>query len=300
MTPAERRSQLYSMLGELPARTNPIRVISSSEEAKPGFVLERLLLDLNGEQPVPAYFARPLSGGRRPTIIYMHAHGGEYSIGKAEILDGRTFMPCESYAAALTRAGYNLLCIDQWCFGERALRSEAATFKLMLWRGQVLWGMMLYDCLRAIDYAVSRSDVDASRLATLGMSMGSTLSYWTAALDPRVKVCIDTCCLSEYQPLIDTGAFDIHAFYYYVPGLLNHFTAADVSGLIAPRPHLSLAGTRDRLTPVAGLDAIDGAMRRVYADHGAPDAWRQSRYDVEHIETQPMRDEIMAFLAKWL
>lgn len=300
MNPVERRAHLYSLLGHLPARDRTIRVLGTREETRPGFVLERLLLDLNGEQPVPAYFARPVSGGRRPTIIYMHAHGCEYPVGKSEILSGRFFMPCEPYAAVLTRAGYNVLCIDQWCFGERALRSEAATFKLMIWRGQVLWGMMLYDCLRAIDYALTRDDVDGARLATLGMSMGSTLSYWTAALDPRVKVCIDTCCLSEYQPLIDTGAFDLHALYYYVPGLMNHFTAAEVTGLIAPRPHLSLAGTRDSMTPLPGLDAIDDAMRRVYADMGAPDAWRQSRYDVEHIETQPMRDEIMAFLAKWL
>ena len=33
-------------------------------------------------------------------------------------------------------------------------------FKAMLWQGQVLWGMMVYDSLRALDFLVQRPDVD--------------------------------------------------------------------------------------------------------------------------------------------
>ena len=57
----------------------------------------------------------------------------------------------------------------------------------MLWNGRVLWGMMVFDNLRALDYLVSREDVDAQRLATLGISMGSTMAWWSAALDERIR-----------------------------------------------------------------------------------------------------------------
>ena len=56
----------------------------------------------------------------------------------------------------------------------------------MLWHGQVMWGMMVYDSIRAVDYLVSRDDVDPGRIATMGISMGSTMAWWAAALDTRI------------------------------------------------------------------------------------------------------------------
>ena len=90
--------------------------------------------------------------------------------------------------------------------------------------------------------------------------MGSTMAWWLAALDPRVRVCVDLCCLSEFQALRETRALDGHGVYYFVPGLLKHFGTASINELIAPRPHLSLAGIYDRLTPPAGLDRVDAHL----------------------------------------
>jgi hypothetical protein len=61
-----------------------------------------------------------------------------------------------------------------------------------------------------------------------------------------------------------------------------------------------LAGNYDRLTPPAGLDRIGAALRRVYADHGAPEAWKLRRFETGHFETAAMRAEILAFLTRWL
>ncbi|MGQ9502439.1 MAG: dienelactone hydrolase family protein [Anaerolineae bacterium] len=299
--PAVRRHQLYNLLGDLPDRQRPIHATCIGVEQRPCYVLERLMLDLNGVETVPAYFVRPLQGeGPWPAVLYNHAHGGEYHIGKEELLIGRTFLFTPPYAEELTRRGYAALCIDHWAFGERRGRSESEIFKQMLWHGQVMWGMMVYDSVRALDYLVSRPDVDASRIATLGISMGSTMAWWVAALDTRIRVCVDMCCLTDYQALIETRGLDGHGVYYYVPGLLKHFTAAQINALIAPRPHLSLAGNYDPLTPPAGLERIDAALRRVYAELGAAEAWQLRRYDIGHLETAAMRADAMAFLERWL
>ena len=160
--------------------------------------------------------------------------------------------------------------------------------------------MMVYDSLRALDYLHTRDDVDPQRLATLGLSMGSTMAWWAAALDPRLKVCIDLCCLTDYQALIDTNNLDGHGLYYYVPALLKHFTTSSINALIAPRPHLALAGDHDPLTPSPGLDRIDADLKRAYAHAGAPDAWKLVREPHGHFETAAMRAQIMAFLRQWL
>ncbi len=48
-----------------------------------------------------------------------------------------------------------------------------------------MWGLMVYDSIKAIDYLQTRDDIDPRRIATLGMSMGSTMAWWLAALDER-------------------------------------------------------------------------------------------------------------------
>lgn len=298
---ARRRNELYSLLGDLPPRNRKIRGTLVSREERPGHVLEKLTLDLNGIEPVPAYFVYPASGnGPWPTVLFNHSHGGAYHVGKEEFTRGCAYLQNPPYAETLTAAGYAGLSIDHWAFGERRGRTESAIFKEMLWRGRVMWGMMVYDSLRAVDYLVARPEVDAKRLGTLGISMGSTMAWWVAALDPRVQVCVDICCLTDFEDLIAINGLDFHGIYYYVPRLLRHFQTVDINALIAPRAHLALAGDYDGLTPLKGLLRIDRQLRRAYSAAGASDAWQLKRYPCGHMETAAMRVEIMQFLQKWL
>jgi hypothetical protein len=292
-----RRAELLSLLGALPDRRRPIGGERRGVEARDGYVLESWLLDLNGLEPVPALLARPHGPpARRPAILFNHSHGGGYAVGKAELVDGRAYLQPEPYARALTAEGWTVLCIDHWCFGERAHASELDTFKAMLWQGRVLWGMMVYDSLRALDWLLGRADVDPARIGTLGMSMGSTMAQWVAALDPRVRATVDLCCLTDWHTLLALGGLAGHGIYYFVPALLAHFTAAELNALIAPRAHLAVAGVRDPLTPAAGLDAIDAALRAAYAAEGHPERWRLLRQDVAHEETPEARAATVAFL----
>jgi hypothetical protein len=300
-TPDDRRRQLYALLGKLPPRDRPVSARLVSTEDRGTYVLETLVLDLNGEQPAPAYFAKPKTGsGRRPTVLFNHSHGGGYTIGKAEFIDGREYMGKPPYAEFLTSLGYNALCFDAWIFGERAGRAELDFFKEMLWQGRVLWGMMVYDAIKAVDYLVTRPDVDASRLATVGMSMGSSTAQWVGALDPRLRVVVDICCLTDWHTLVEVGGLKGHGIYYYVPDLLNHFTTAQMNALIAPRAHLSLAGNQDALTPVGGLEKVDRELRAVYAAAARPENWKLLRYDGGHFENEQMRAEIRSWLEETL
>lgn len=294
------RDNLYSLLGDLPPRNRPISAELISAEDRGGYVLEKLALDINGVEPVPAYFAKPKGQDKRPTVLYHHAHGGRYDIGKGELIEGRAALQQPPYAEALTAMGMNVLCTDTWLFGERSGRKESALFKEMLWRGQVLWGMMVYDSIRSLDYLCSRPDVDSTRIGTMGLSMGSTMAWWLAALDERVAVCVDLCCLTDFDALIEANGLDEHGLYYYVPGLLKEWTTGKINALIAPRPHLALAGELDSLTPSKGLDRVDAELKQAYAEADAPEAWKLSRYPVGHTETEGMRREVLDWFGRWL
>lgn len=295
--PKARRRELYDLLGRLPPRDRKVSAQLVSTEDRGTYVLEKLVLDLNGEEPAPAYFTRPKNAtGRLPTVLYNHAHGGAYKLGKSELIDGREHIAKPPYAEFLASLGCNALCFDTWIFGERSGRTELDFFKETLWKGRVLWGMMVYDALKAVDYLVSRPDVDSSRLATIGLSMGSSTAQWVGALDARVKVIVDICCLTDWHTLVEVGGLKGHGIYYYVPDLLNHFTTSEMNALTAPRAHLSLAGNLDPLTPVAGLEKIDRELTAAYAAAGHPENWKLLRYDGGHLENPQMREEIRRWL----
>src|SRR3954470_7977337 len=96
---AARRKELWSLLGDLPDKNRLITVKQFSREARDGYILEKLELDLNGIQGVPAYFAKPRNAtGKLPTIPFTPPHGGDYTIGKKEFVAGGNYLQDPPYA----------------------------------------------------------------------------------------------------------------------------------------------------------------------------------------------------------
>jgi hypothetical protein len=259
---------------------------------------------LNGLEPVPALLLIPDEIQKpAPGLLYIHWHGGMYDLGKEQLLIGDKAQP--AYAPVCAEKGLVTLAIDSWCFGERkrvdpGRQGEEDAFKLMLWRGRVLWGMMMFDEFRALDYLASRPEVDARRLGALGMSMGSTKAWWLAALDPRVRLCLDVCCLTEFEELIKIKNLRGHGIYYYVPSLLKHFSAAQINELIVPRPRLSVNGRQDLLTPPEGVEKIRDYLLPLYQKYGREADCRIELFDGAHVELPEMRKLILEWLEKHL
>jgi hypothetical protein len=300
----KRRLELWGLLGDLPARKKPEARLLSMEK-QDGFTLEHLELDLNGIEKVPALLLVPDKvKSPAPGLLYLHWHGGDYPVGKQELLKGTRVLP--PYAPVCAEKGIVALAIDSWCFGERmpypeeGKRGEEDTFKRMLWKGQVLYGMMMLDEWQAVNYLVSRPEVDPSRIGSFGISMGSTKSWWLAALDPRIKCCIDLCCLTDYEALIEDQGLHRHGIYYYVPSLLKHFQTHEINELIVPRPRLSLNGRKDGLTPPRGVERVRDHLYPLYKKFGKPEDCRIELFDCEHEELPEMRSIVLEWLDRYL
>jgi hypothetical protein len=299
-----RRKELWGLLGDLPWQHKPGLPKVIKTEKHDGYTLERLILDLNGVEPVPALLLTPDKRQTpAPGLLFIHWHGGMYDLGKEELLLGDEAQP--AYAPVCAEKGLVTLAIDSWCFGERKHEANGHTgeedaFKLMLWNGQVLWGMMMFDELRALDYLASRPEVDPKRLGAFGMSMGSTKAWWLAALDPRVSLCMDVCCLTDSEELIRTHYLRGHGIYYYVPSLLEHFQTAEINELIVPRPRLSVNGRRDPLTPPAGVEKVRDHLLPLYGKYGKQEDCRIELFDCAHVELPEMRKLILAWMDQYL
>ena len=299
-----RRAALWDLLGDLPWQHEPAAPKLIGTEEHDHYTLERLVLDLNGIEPVPALLLIPKPLKRpAPGLLFIHWHAGMYDLGKEQLLKGTGVQP--AYAPALAEMGVVTLAIDSWCFGERqhdinGHRGEEDAFKLMLWRGQVLWGMMMFDEFRAFSYLASRPEVDAQRLGVTGMSMGATKTWWLAALDPRVRLAIDLCCLTDFDSLIAAHNLSGHSIFYYVPSLLKEFDTTAINELIVPRPHLSVNGRHDPLTPPAGVEKIRNNLLPLYQQYGRKEDCRVELFDCAHEETPEMRNLVIGWMRRYL
>jgi dienelactone hydrolase len=289
-----RRHTLRELLGPVPSLDDVPDGLLLATQDLPSARLEHWRLRLNRDEAVPALLLLPKNQPPRGLVLYNHAHGHNFAVGKDELLAGRPALQSPPYGEVLPGLGLAVLAIDHWCFGERAERQERAFVKQLLWEGCTLWGYRVHDSLAAFDWLRRQPRFAELPSATLGLSMGSAMAVWTAALQPAIDVCIDLCGLAEYDALLASGAHDLHAEYFFVPGLRREFCAAEIAALIAPRHHLSLAGVDDPLTPAAGLASLDASLREAYRRSGRPDAWRQQVFEGGHQETAAMRREVLA------
>jgi len=310
---AEVRERLRQLLGSLPARAQIPRVEILSRTDRRDYILEKFQFDNEAGATVPGYLLLPSKVGpvrKSPAILYCHWHGGEYDNGKDELFQ-KAHTPLEP-GPTLARRGYAVLAIDAYCFGERSGRGpggpketgakeEMSASKFNLWVGRTLWGMMLRDDLMALDFLVSRPEVDRNRVGVTGMSMGATRSWWLMALDERIRTAVAVACLTRYQNLIKHQGLDRHGIYYFVPGMLSHFDTEAVVTLIAPRPILFLTGDKDSGSPLDGVRTIESTVREAYKLYGREDQF-ESVIDpgVGHEYTPNMWERTLNWMDKHL
>ncbi len=72
------------------------------------------------------------------------------------------------------------------------------------------------DCIRAVDYICTRPEVDKTRIAVEGGSQGGALSFATAALDERIKLCLpDVPFLSDFRNYFNLAEWPADEFKAY-------------------------------------------------------------------------------------
>lgn len=305
------RETLWRLLGNLPPRITPqVRVVQTIPRER--YSIEKFEFENGAGATVYGYILLPAGQtGPAPAVLYHHYHGGQFQLGKDEMFQDRVTVP--PLGPALVEAGYVVLAIDAYAFGERQSQgpagsrevgreTEHALFKRFLWEGSTLWGMMVRDDMLALDYLCQRPEVDPARIAATGMSLGGSRTTWLSALDERIKVTIPVAQMTRYRDFLDSGLVNGHSFYYYVPGALaSGFDMEHIVSLTAPRPQLILIGDSDPLSPVEGVRKIETFVRQIYAAYGMADRFETIIYPgVAHAYTPAMFTALFDTLQRFL
>ncbi|MGE3806631.1 MAG: alpha/beta hydrolase family protein [Gemmataceae bacterium] len=304
---AKTRAILLECLGELPPRPDPKNVKVVSREDKGDYILENIEFHNGVDMVVPGIILIPKNRvGKVPAIVGLHGHGSSKNSICTDAKSSQYIGP------ELVKKGYVVAAIDAYFNGDRIGKGpagkldnksgqESSLFKLNLWLGRTLWGMMLRDEQCLLDYLETRPEVDKDRIGVTGMSMGCTRSWWLAAIDERVKALVGVACFTRYSELLAHGNLRKHGIYYFVPGVFKHFDAEAIYALSAPRPMLMLSGDQDGGAPTDGVVVLEKKLGQVYKLHGVPDNFRSVVYkDTGHEYLPEMHAEMVQWFEKYL
>ena len=240
-----------------------------------------LLLPEKVSSPVPAIVCLPGHGRGCDDIVGITENGQQRETKSGYSRD---------FALQVVEHGYAAFAIEQLAFGCR--RDDAARKKgagqsscqpaagAALLFGQTMIGWRVWDVMRAIDVLRTRSEIDSSRIATMGISGGGTVSLFSAALDERIKVAVVSGYFNTFRDSILSLS---HCIDNYVPGILNYIEMYDLAGLVAPRGLFIESGARDPIFPIHGSRAAVRKAQDIYSVFGAPNKIGHEVFDDEHV-----------------
>ncbi|MGH9325326.1 MAG: alpha/beta hydrolase, partial [Terriglobia bacterium] len=187
------RSTVWRLIGGQLEKTplNPQTVGTINRGA---YRIEKVIFESRPEIFVTANLYIP--GKRQPPypgIILPNGHA---------IVEGKAHYSYAYVSQSLARIGYVVLNFDAFGQGERMQYLNPRTGKPFPVRGgehsqagrpMLLFGSQFeqyrtWDCIRAVDYLLSRPEVDPQRIGCTGNSGGGTMTMYMTALDPRIKV----------------------------------------------------------------------------------------------------------------
>ncbi len=180
--------------------------------------------------------------------------------------------------------GYTV--IEHCYFGNQCFLSGSSAAKYFVWDG-----------VRAIDYLLSRKEVDPERIGVTGFSGGGTVTSYIAAFDDRVKVSVPCSWATASRRQLETkGAQDAETIFFH--GVAEEITFEDLLEVRAPRPTLMTFTSRDEYLSLQGaLEAYREAIK-AYEVYGRKDNLEIVEDDYKHWMTPKIRLAIYKFFMK--
>jgi dienelactone hydrolase len=249
--------------------------------------------------------------------------GGEYPLTGDHIARAYGGRP---WANALAKEGFVVLVHDAFAFGSRRVPVEtlsprlakrfdglepetddyaraynafASDHETILARsfftaGTTWAGIFAYEDRRAVDYLVTRPEVDPERIGCGGLSGGGLRTVFLAGTDARIKASVCVGFMTTWQDFLHDRVFT-HTWMLYVPYCARYLDFPDILSLNAPRPTLVQYDEEDPLYSLEGQRDADRRLAATFEKMGAADGYRGSFYPGGHKFDLPMQEEAFAF-----
>lgn len=254
------KQEFFDMLGlwPLPERT-PLNAKVTGTLNRDGYVVENLHFQSRPGLYVTGNLYRPAKAeGKLPAVLYVCGHAGKGRDGNKTAF--------QHHGQWFATHGYVCLIIDTLQLGEIA-GIHHGTYRENRWwwqaTGYTPAGVECWNGVRALDYLQSRTDVDPQKLAVTGISGGGAATFWIAAADERVKVCVPVSGMSDLESYVAEKVCNGHCdcmFFYNT----YRWEWSTIAALIAPRPMLFENSGYDSIFPMQANERIRHRLAHLY------------------------------------
>ncbi|MBI4624553.1 MAG: acetylxylan esterase [Verrucomicrobia bacterium] len=312
------------ILGTPPLVDCPLEIRVEKETLRGDIVERRVTYLLNPGERTASLMLIP-NGARRPApaLLTIHpttAFGKEQTVGRGESADGKLTPTAarRAYGLELAQKGYITFSPDLLGAGERIYSGRRSFDNQPFIDAHPHWsgtGKDLHDLRRALDVMQSMSEIDATRIGSIGHSQGAGLTNYLTAVDGRVKVGVANC--GVWPTRVHKGPFNIArtAWWTGQPAMRPFLHAGkpppidvhELLALAAPRPFLNISALNDCGFSVADepltravWENLAQNVRKIYALYGAEEKFQSVLHLDGHDFHDPMRVRAYAFLERYL
>ena len=296
------KEKLHQIIGPFPEKT-PLNAKIISVIKKDGYRIEKIIYEsfpgcyVSGILYVPEKVK-----GKMPAILNVIGHNQEsfrnelyqvinYNFVKKGIMVFAIDPPgqgehVQNFDTKVNFSSVGYSVVEHNYFGNYAFLSGYSCAKYFIWDG-----------IRAIDYLVSRKDVDPERIGMTGWSGGGTVTNFVAAVDDRVKVAIPCSWANANKRLLETKAASDAE-----PTLFHSFRMGigveDLIELRAPKPTMLVFVSRDEYLSLQGARESYAEAKTAFSALGAGDNLVLLEDDSKHWLTPKIRLAMYTFFLK--
>lgn len=244
----------------LQGQRSPLNVKKTGTIQMDGYRIEKLYYESSPGLYVPANLYIPDNITEpRPAILYQCGHARSQKVH---------YQPHPHRYAQL---GFVCLIVETIQYGE--VFGEHWGCYANGWfnwysRGYTPAGVETWNGIRGLDLLSEMPEVDPERLGVTGISGGGALTWYIAAMDPRIKAAATVCGNSTMEAQICTRTIDGHCdcmMFTNTYGRDFH----DLGALIAPRPLFIAQADRDGLNTIESATEVYESLKNFYGLFGA-------------------------------
>lgn len=293
------------------------------EERRDGYTARKIEFNLSDFYRVRAYVLVPDGKGPFPAVNLLHDHGAHLYIGKEKMIrpfddDSLVIADADKWVADLyegqffgdylVRHGYVVFSTDAPMWGERGRKEGVDRSKYdiiagnMMMYGRDLSAFMTYDDIASTDFLATLPEVDPSRIACAGCSMGAYRAWMLAALSDKIAASAAVCWMvtTDVQMTWKYGRKENGGFANCIPALRQYLDYPHIASLACPKPALFINGTQDKLFKVPGVEKAFKIMHDVWDSQKAGQNLETELWPIPHSCGVKAQQRVLEFFDKHL
>ena len=293
------------------------------EERRDGYTARKIEFNLSDFYRVRAYVLVPDGKGPFPAVNLLHDHGAHLYIGKEKMIrpfddDSLVIADADKWVADLyegqffgdylVRHGYVVFSTDAPMWGERGRKEGVDRSKYdiiagnMMMYGRDLSAFMTYDDIVSTDFLATLPEVDPSRIACAGCSMGAYRAWMLAAMSDKIAASAAVCWMvtTDVQMTWKYGRKENGGFANCIPALRQYLDYPHIASLACPKPALFINGTQDKLFKVPGVEKAFKIMHDVWDSQKAGQNLETELWPIPHSCGVKTQQRVLEFFDKHL